>query len=230
MTCKICKSESYFWGCVDINKSCEEINNTIMPYKGQAIYYKKCTNCGFLFSNDFDQWDKDDFMRNIYNEDYIKVDPEYDGRRSQRDAHWFMQFCPEKRYSILDYGSGNRVFGNTLRQFGYDIDSWDPMDGTPKPDKQYQIMTCFEVLEHTPTPIETLAEMSSLLHPNGQIIFSTLVNEELKGKRDPMYWYLAPRNGHVCMHSFASLDLMFALFGFTVKHLNTSQHIAHKTS
>ena len=226
--CNICKGKAIYWGCVDINKSAEEINNTFLPYAGQAIYYKKCEECGHIFSTDFDKWSKQDFRDRIYNDDYIKVDPEYDGTRSRRDVQWFKQFCPDKQYKIIDYGAGNQVFGDELNKIGYQVTSWDPMWGTDKPNEQFDIMTAFEVLEHTPTPIETVSEMISLLKPNGQIVFSTYVNDVLQNKRNPMFWYLAPRNGHVCMYSYKSLEVLFGMFGYKVKHLGESVHIAHK--
>ena len=80
-------------------------------------------------------------------------------------------------------------------------------------------------LEHTPTPWETTEEIISFLNPeSGQIIISTLISDII---RDNIidYWYLAPRNGHVCMHSAKSLAYMFGKLGMEIQHFSPSQHV-----
>ena len=39
------------------------------------------------------------------------------------------------------------------------------------------------------------------------------------------YWYLAPRNGHVCMYSNDSLQILFDKVGMSVQHLAPNTHI-----
>jgi hypothetical protein len=84
----------------------------------------------------------------------------------------------------------------------------------------------WEVLEHTPTPIETLAEMHSWLAPGGSILLATCSTGIMQGRRDPAFWYLSPRNGHVCMYSDRSLDVLFSKFGMKVQHDPWNIHLA----
>jgi SAM-dependent methyltransferase len=230
VTCKICNSSTSIWGCVDFNKSCEERNNMYLPYTGIPIYYLKCDSCDYLFSVDFDNWSKDDFKNNIYNNDYIVVDPEYNGQRSINDANFFVNnLTIPKHLDILDYGAGPAVLGKELNKHGYNIESWDPMWGTEPPwdkDKKFDLVMAWEVMEHTPTPKETLQEMLSWLKPNGTILLCTLSTGIMQDKRDPTFWYLSPRNGHVCMYSDKSLDKLFAQVGMRVQHSPWSIHIA----
>jgi 2-polyprenyl-3-methyl-5-hydroxy-6-metoxy-1,4-benzoquinol methylase len=215
---------------VDFNKSCEERNGMYLPYSGVAIYYVKCDQCDYLFTTDFDEWSKEDFLDNIYNDDYITVDPEYDGKRSVNDAKYFinnLRFA--KNMDILDYGAGPGVLGNELNQAGYHVESWDPMWGTDptwEKDKKFDLVMAWEVMEHTPTPQETLKEMMQWLRPGGQILLCTLSTGIMQGKRDPAFWYLSPRNGHVCMYSDKSLDTLFDQVGMRVQHDPWSIHLA----
>jgi SAM-dependent methyltransferase len=228
--CKICNHDTSIWGCVDFNKSCEERNGMYLPYTGVAIYYLKCNHCDFLFTVDFDEWDRQDFLDNIYNDDYITVDPEYDGKRSRGDAQYFINNLGVPRHlDILDYGAGPAVMATELNKNGYRVESWDPMWGTDPtwaPDKKFDLVMSWEVMEHTPTPHETLAEMMQWLKPGGQILVSTLSTGIMQGKRDPAFWYLSPRNGHVCMYSDRSLDELFATVGGQVQHSPWNIHVA----
>ena len=93
--------------------------------------------------------------------------------------------------------------------------------------KKFDFIMAFEVMEHTPTPTETIREMKQWLKPNGSMIIGTLSNDIMEGKRDINHWYLSPRNGHVCMYSNRSLDELFSQIGMTVTHYPWNIHIAN---
>ena len=221
-SCKICDGPVIPWTNRDLNASC----NNSLPLIGTAATYLKCMQCGFLFAPYFDDWSKQQYLDNIYNEEYIKVDPEYDGTRSRRDANWFINnIQPKREQRILDYGAGNSIFEDELTKHGYYCRSWDPMWNRVAPDNwrcSFDIITSFEVFEHTPTPLETLLEIQLYLKFDGKLIFSTLVNDGVPQD----FWYIAPRNGHVCMHSYNSLNHLFDKAGMTVQHHGNSLHIA----
>lgn len=229
--CTVCKNETYIWGCVDFNKSCEEMNGKYLDYSGVPIYYLKCHNCNHIFSTDFDDWDKEDFKENIYNDGYLDVDPEYEGARSLRDVEWFSKSINyNKSLEILDYGAGPAIFGKELNKQGYKVESWDPLwDTAPSwsKDKKFDLITAFEVLEHSPTPHDTFKDIHQWLKPDGKILVTTLSNDILQGKRDPTYWYLAPRNGHVCMYSNKSIEILFESVGMKTQHLAWNTHLAY---
>lgn len=228
--CKVCDNETSIWGCVDFNKSCEELNGKYLDYSGVPIYYLKCNLCNYIFSTDFDDWDVEDFKENIYNEDYILVDPEYDGTRSKRDVEWFTKAINyNKNLKILDYGAGTGIFGRELIALGYDVVSYDPLwsdQNSIIPEKHFDLITAFEVLEHSPTPMQTIIDIHKYLKPQGKILITTLVNDILQEKRDPTYWYLSPRNGHVAMFSNKSLEVLFSKINMSVKHLAWNTHLA----
>lgn len=231
LRCKICDGETSILGVKDFNRNCEEEKGKrVLPLIGHGIYYHQCNSCQFIFSTDFDQWSKEDFLKNIYNEEYLKVDPEYSGKRPRDCVGWFSPMLGgDKETSILDYGAGDDVFSKELRAQGYNAVGWDPM-WTTKPSFEkgttFDVVTAFEVLEHTPTPYETLKELISFVKPEtGQIVFSTLINDII-GNAGAEYWYISPRNGHVCMHSIKSLQFMFDKLGMEVQSFSASQHVA----
>lgn len=231
LRCKICNGSTSILGVKDFNRSCEEEKGIkVFPLVGLAVYYHRCDACEFIFTTDLDDWTVDDFVKNIYNEEYIKVDPDYSGKRPRDCITWFSPMLGgDKSISLLDYGAGNDLFSKQLAQQGYNAQGWDPMWQTePKfnKDMTFDVVTAFEVLEHTPTPIETLKEMIKFVKPEtGQIVFSTLINDII-GDQGSNYWYLAPRNGHVCMHSTKSLGIMFDALGMDVQSFSPSQHVA----
>lgn len=229
--CIICQGQTYIWGCVDFNKSCEELNEKYLEYSGVPVYYLKCEECDHIFSTDFDNWTLEDFKNNIYDENYISVDPEYNGTRSLRDVEWFTKSINyNKSLEILDYGAGPGVFGKELVKKGYKVESWDPLWGTEiswSKNKKFDLITAFEVIEHSPTPYETIKEMHQWLKPNGKILITTLANDIMQGKRDPTYWYLAPRNGHICMYSNKSIEILFKSVGMNINHLAWNTHLAY---
>jgi hypothetical protein len=231
LRCKICDGATSILGVKDFNRNCEEEKGRkVLPLIGYGIYYHRCNTCQYIFSTDFDSWSKEDFLTNIYNDEYIKVDPEYGGKRPLDCIAWFSPMLGgDKSITLLDYGAGGNEFAKELAKQGYKTEGWDPMWATdPVFDKgtTFDVVTAFEVLEHTPTPYETLKELLSFVKPEtGQVVFSTLINDII-GNAGSEYWYISPRNGHVCMHSTKSLQIMFDKLGMEVQSFSPSQHVA----
>jgi 2-polyprenyl-6-hydroxyphenyl methylase/3-demethylubiquinone-9 3-methyltransferase len=220
--CKICGSESYFFDVVDFNKSCNQPEVYPFDASGVAVPYCRCTVCRFLFTQFFDDWTPQDFARFVYNDDYIKVDGEYAGIRPEREADAIARRLADLAHlRILDYGSGSGVFADRLRSHGFgSVSSYDPFSSPPRPDGPFDIITCFEVLEHTPSPRGTLSDIASLLDSKGCVIFSTAIQPPTIGEIRANWWYVAPRNGHVSIYSLNSLARLGQSAGL-VLHVGT---------
>jgi hypothetical protein len=231
LRCKVCDGDTAILGVKDFNRTCEEEKGLqVFSWIGFPVYYHQCKHCQYIFTTDLDEWSVDDYVKNIYNDEYIKVDPDYAGKRSRDFVNWMSPMLGgDKSITILDYGAGNDTFSAELVKQGYDAVGWDPMWQTEPAfakDSTFDVVTAFEVLEHTPTPYETLKELLSFVRPeSGQVVFSTLVNDII-GKAGSEYWYLSPRNGHVGMHSVKSLTYMFDKLGMDVQSFSPSQHVA----
>lgn len=219
--CKICGSKTKIFGVCDFNKSCEgEKLEHILPLSGTPVYYLQCEYCKFIFTVDFDHWSVEKFKTYIYNDQYILVDPEYLIIRPKNIAEWIRPFINQFQ-TILDFGSGSGEFSKQLSLYGFTAQSYDPIvDDKISFDKDFKfdIVTAFEVLEHTPDPYFTAKEMIKFLRPkHGKIITMTVTNDEISHQKIN-HWYIAPRNGHICMHSKMSLEIMFDKLGMKVKH------------
>jgi 2-polyprenyl-6-hydroxyphenyl methylase/3-demethylubiquinone-9 3-methyltransferase len=98
----------------------------------------------------------------------------------------------------LDYGSGSGIFTNFLKENGFkDVVGYDPYSTPERPSRSFDIITCFEVIEHTPNPKQTLQDMLSFAKPETAIIFSTMLQPDTIGVERANLWYIAPRNGHI---------------------------------
>ena len=114
--CPICSSSTAFLDVVDFNKSCEELNGKYLPLSGIAIYYRICDFCNFVFAPEICSWDDGMFLEKIYNEDYIKVDPEYLIDRPRKTSEILLKKLGINHVQVrhLDYGGGNGLLSKIL--------------------------------------------------------------------------------------------------------------------
>ena len=234
--CEICGADSYLCGVVDFHKSCLEGQDRRIPLLGIPIYFRHCGNCGFLFCDSFLNWEKADFERHIYNEDYVLVDPDYIERRPNLNAHLTHRLFSKdaKALYFLDYGSGNGKYTEALRNLGCRTEGFDPFsDPLRKSTERGDVVTAFEVIEHSNRQHEFVESLLSILKEDGVILFSTLLlpnNFNPFSREGLNWWYIAPRNGHVAIHSQKSLRLLFSAHGLTVASLSESIHLAYRTA
>ncbi|KLV72159.1 class I SAM-dependent methyltransferase [Citrobacter sp. MGH110] len=230
--CKICDSSPELYGVTDFNVSCygNNVHRYNYPLSGHAIYYYKCKNCGLIYTHAFDTWSDDDYSQHIYNAEYTKHDPNFISKRSTHNFNLLHNaFKNLKSFRMIDFGCGDGQLVKLLREYGTDAVGWDPFNNSaPMPEERFEFMTSFEVMEHTPTPVKTMEIIDSLLdQENGKYFFSTLTND-LHLAELMNFWYIAPRNGHITIHSNKSLDVLFAKFGMKVKHISELYHLAYK--
>lgn len=227
--CKICDGASALDGVVDFNKNASEPQKVFLPLCGVPVYYHRCPNCGCVFTVAFDNWSQSEFSEHIYNEAYAEVDPDYREKRPIANAQLVTNLAARgKDLRILDYGGGSGRLARELEGRGMAAVSWDPMDSgaTRPPSASFDLITCFEVVEHTTTPVETFADALSCLRPGGVMLFSTLTIDGLP-PRALHHWYIAPRNGHVTIYTKRSLALLAARFGRRVHHFDSVYHLCY---
>ncbi|HLJ65542.1 MAG TPA: class I SAM-dependent methyltransferase [Stellaceae bacterium] len=215
--CKVCGAPSPLHGVVDFNKACIDQNDQVLPLAGLPIYYRRCQNCDFMFTDAFDDWGQDDYKNYIYNDDYLKVDPDYIERRPTGNAQLIARLFAQdgKALSVLDYGGGNGKFSQTLTQAGFsDASTYDPF--TPEhailPRRKFDIVTCMETLEHVPDPKSIIRHLADLTA--GIVFFSTLLQPDTLTHHRMNWWYLAPRNGHISLYSKKSMTHLWNEVGF----------------
>lgn len=219
--CKVCAGPSPLFGVHDFSRCCEETRGTFLPLTGVPIYYRRCADCGLLFSDAFDDWSDEDFADHIYNEGYGQVDVDFEVVRPVANAGLISRTFPgfDPRLKVLDYGGGNGRFGQELEKAGFPaVTTYDRFHPAhrERPAGKFDLVTCFETIEHMPDPIAGAADIASFLADDGLLILSTLVQPDDFDKVRMHWWYIGPRNGHITIFSREALRRLWARLGYKV--------------
>jgi SAM-dependent methyltransferase len=233
-SCKLCGGAARLFGAIDFNRSCEEIRGKFLPVAGIPVPYRRCTACGLVYTEAFDDWSHADFERHIYNAGYSEVAADYEEVRPTNMAAFITRLFAEARHGldILDYGGGNGVLAARLKTAGFPrVETYDPFHPAhrTRPDRRFDLVTCFETLEHMPDPTRGAADIAALLKPDGLLLLSTLVQPADFEAQGMAWWYIGPRNGHVTLHSRASLTALWAGQGLQLASFNDNLHVAFRT-
>jgi SAM-dependent methyltransferase len=218
LSCKICDGKAEYFDIVDFNKFCSKTEFYGFGRSGIMVSYFRCDTCGFVFTPFFDEWTTIEFGRFVYNADYIKIDGEYAGVRPKREAAALAKrLAGLTDLRILDYGSGTGLLADNLIAEGYrNVSSYDPFSSPSRPKGRFDLVTCFEVLEHTAAPMATMADIASLLEPSGSVIFSTGIQMPNMNEIRANWWYVGPRNGHASIFTLNALALAGQAAGLTL--------------
>ncbi len=232
--CKVCGTPSPALGSVDFNKCCEDRRRAALPLSGRAITYHRCPACALLFTGDFDGWDREDFRTHIYNEGCTDADPDYARSRPAASAELIGALFGEgcRGLDVLDYGGGDGALAARLiSKHGMVAEVYDPFNPACDipPHRLFPLITCFEVLEHTPDPRATILEIAGLVQADGIVVFSTLLQPDNFMQLGLGWWYVAPRNGHVTMYSAQALRALWAELGFQLISHGDNLHVAYRT-
>jgi 2-polyprenyl-6-hydroxyphenyl methylase/3-demethylubiquinone-9 3-methyltransferase len=231
--CKICGVPAPPVGKVDFSKSCEARHGLLLPPADWQVTYHRCPECGFLFTPAFDGWSIDRFITEIYNDQYILVDPDYAAVRPDVCAKIVVQLFggSDPRPGVLDYGGGEGRLADHLTSAGFAATTYDPMvpAHAALPEARFDLVTCFETLEHVPDPLDTLTRIAARVRDPGLVLFSTALQPEDFAAEGLGWWYVAPRNGHISIFSAAALHLAWRHLGFRVAHFSSNLHLAWRT-
>ena len=232
--CKICGTPSPLFGAVDFNTNCRIPNGVTLTPVGKPVRYHRCPNCGFLFTDALDTWSHADYKEHIYNDDYILVDPGYRDERPRSNAKAIVELFGARRAErrVLDFGGGNDTLCTVLREAGFPVAvTYDPFvpEFATRPEGKYDLITCFETLEHMPDPVGGIGALIESLDEPGLVLFSTLVQPADFDRQRLGWWYVGPRNGHISLFSRNSLVHAWRRYGYHVASLNDNLHMAFRT-
>jgi SAM-dependent methyltransferase len=226
--CKVCGYDAHYFDAADFSQTCLR---TPFPEAGVAIPYFRCGNCNFLFTTAFDTWSQDDFLREIYNQDYEIIDPEFVSVRPLAAAFVLdAKIAPQKAsVRLLDYGGGRGTFTRRMRELGYRAASYDPFfkgEMEPREGERFDLIHCREVIEHTPDPRGFAADLLHYLDDEGVVFISTVVQPQDILQQRLKWWYAAPRNGHISLFSHESLGMLWLEHGLQFGSFDEVRHIA----
>lgn len=234
LPCKICGGAAPLYGVADFNKCCAEDRGIRLPLSGVPIYYRRCAACSFVFTDAVDGWNDDQFKAHIYNDGYYAVDPDFQSVRPRANADVVERLWGEYKAEtrVLDYGRGNDVFCTTLRANAFPVAmTYDLMmpEYARRPDGKFELVTCFETLEHMPDPAAGIRLILECLAEPGLVMFSTLVQPADFDTYGVNCWYVGPRNGHVSIFSRQALAIAWGRHGYTTGSFNDNLHVAFRT-
>lgn len=230
LKCPVCGAPAALLDVVDLNKSCEEANGRFLPLAGFPVYYALCADCGFCFAPELCKWTLEEFSARIYNDDYLKVDPDYLETRPRHNVDSLVSLFGDAYRGIrhLDYGGGHGLLSDLLRDAKWDSSSYDPFidrDKQPHDLGKFDLVTAYEVFEHVPDAQKLVADLAGLLCDDGVILFSTFVSDgNIALWQRLTWWYAAPRNGHISLYSRKSLELLAQREGFNFGSISPNFH------
>jgi 2-polyprenyl-6-hydroxyphenyl methylase/3-demethylubiquinone-9 3-methyltransferase len=232
LLCKCCGGAANHLGSVDFNKSCwDRMGPRVFPVSGTMVPYYSCPNCGFIFTDFMDNWSREDFVAKVYNDDYHLADPEQlvpGGTSPPKDTiayHNGLALAQRLRGSegairILDFGAGGDpgLTGRALIDKGFHVDSYEPnfVEGSPEPVGPYDLIIMIEVIEHCHDLDRVMRQLSSCLAERGMVFVTTGLHPQKHDATVLSSWYIAPRNGHISIFSFAALAVLFRRYGLNM--------------
>jgi hypothetical protein len=230
-SCKICGSKAEWFDVVDFAKTCSTPNVYPRGLIGAPIYYFRCARCSFIFTNHFDLFTTVQWNEQVYNKEYAEADPDYAEARPRTNARFLQLFLSGKKNSVigLDFGGGNGLTAELLRQRGWQFDSYDPFGVSTVSVsnlRRYNVASAFEVFEHLTDPIGTTAKLLEMMSASDAlIIIGTGVTDGRVDEASRLsWWYAAPRNGHVSLYSRRSLADLAGRFGLDFLSLSGGTH------
>jgi 2-polyprenyl-6-hydroxyphenyl methylase/3-demethylubiquinone-9 3-methyltransferase len=180
--------------------------------------------CGFIFTNEFDELSDEELGAAIYNADYIKADPEFEFDRPKYLSEIVADIVRKNDApKCLDFGAGSGLFAAMMRERGFAFDAFDPYFLSSHPSNSlYDFVTCFEVMEHSRRPLETLLQIAGYLAEGAMILFSTHIAPP---GVDLSWWYIAPRNGHFSIYSKRALWILGRRCGLQYVQISSATHL-----
>ncbi len=146
--------------------------------------------------------------------------------------------------SLLDIGCSSGAFVWIAKQRGIDAQGVEPgeiparraharglkvhigyLDDLTFPDKSFDVITLFEVIEHIKQPLALLNECRRILRPGGVMVIGTGNTDSwtcrmMKARWD--FFDISLHGGHINFYSTASINALAAKTGFAVSRIRTS--------
>lgn len=223
--CPICGNVSKSIGAVPFDRN----NKDVPIVNSTPMEYYKCTDCYFLFCPEMLTWSSEDLGREVYNNDYVKYDPDY---IENRPKNWASIITANIDYRLwpnlrnLDYGSGTGKFSEVLNSKNIYSVPYDPYSNNIRPSEKFNFITSIEVFEHALDINKTISDIKSFLTDDGVIIFTTLLSNK---NTDINWWYIGARNGHISILSEKSLKILATNNGLFFQSIDQNIHVLQKS-
>lgn len=117
----------------------------------------------------------------------------------------------------LDYGSGaSNVFEEVLKKwYGFEVKSYDKyFCDNSNLKKEYDFITCIEVIEHIYNPIEFFKELDNFLGLDGCLIFKTSFHNNDVSKFFN-WWYIRDET-HITFYTYQTFKYLANKFNYKI--------------
>ncbi len=194
------------------NAAIRKIFNGLVLKKYQAAYYF-CDECQFLFAQ------SPSWLNEAYTAPINVCDTGMMARNISlsKKVATIIYFLFEWDARFLDYGGGYGIFTRLMRDIGFDFYWYDPYstnlfargfelgDG----DSNFELLTCFEVLEHLVDPVKEIEKMFGF---SDNILFSTqLLPSDIPQPNEWSYYGLE-HGQHISFYSLETLQFIAKKF------------------
>lgn len=205
--------------------------NSYLAQHGDIV---ECQRCGMVYNNP--QLDPDRLLaayRQVVDPRYVqeKQGRKYTFRRSLRQLHRFHQ-PPGK---LLDIGCYTGTFMEVAAAegwevYGFELSSWaaeiarnhgagpvydGQLEHIPHPSGHFDVITCWDVLEHVSNPLKVLHHTSALLKTGGLLALSTYLIDSypvrILGTRYPFFMEM-----HLVHFSKKTLHCLLSTCGYEI--------------
>ncbi|HQV61554.1 MAG TPA: class I SAM-dependent methyltransferase [Chitinophagaceae bacterium] len=177
----------------------------------EGISYYSCLECRFVFSLTKNNANLENNISD-FETSYLQYFDEKsaDEKNHLKMLRWINKTICDNPKSILDIGSGSGKFVNYLNNLGLMAYGIEPsislynhfLSGSTaffcgstedfieyNPGKQFDVITAFDVLEHTKHPVDFLQSVSKLMHPSSYLFMSMPDVNSIHRKITQSHWH-----------------------------------------
>lgn len=184
-------------------------SNSIKPIKGyESAYLSKCTKCGFVFSHNkpsaeelsahYEGYGRNDYLSPVTIRRYHELLDKFEKVRKTKNmldvgcgVGYFLEVAKERGWNV--YGTeytDAAIKICTSKGITMHKGQLNPADYAPE---FFDVVTSFEVLEHINTPLDEIANITSLIRKGGYFYvttpnFNSLLRYHLKGTYNVIGW------------------------------------------
>jgi hypothetical protein len=190
---------------------CADVANHFYTHQHREFYY--CSTCFSVFLDTKNYMTKTDEKKH------------YEFHNNDINNKGYQQFVSPivnivlndftPKHFGLDFGSGtNSVIVKLLKDNSYNIVEYDPFfSNQPKVlEKQYDYITCCEVIEHFHHPFEEFKKLYHLLKPGAKLICMTDFFSETQNFST---WYYKNDHSHVFFYHLKTMEWITKNCGFS---------------
>lgn len=213
MHCKFCQNETIII-----------IGQVKSPITGHAYSYYKCNNCKCYFFNDTQfPVDVSEVYESLATERPLLSNSFIRSKSWERQKQIIIKLLGHAPDSILDIGCRtgdflmhfgpethccgveiSEQYAIIARQRGLEIIN-EPLENA-RFINQYEVVSCFAILEHLQNPIEFLTSVHNLVQPGGMLVIMIPSAQTIKARYSKLNWHMLSPPEHLNFFSRSFLD------------------------